>query len=100
MERVPRSEVESRLRRIQSWMLATSVDAVLIVQNADLFYFSGTVQVGLLCLSASGEPLYLVQMSLSRARMESPWERLAPINSLKQAPYLLEVEGLGRLGWV
>jgi len=100
MERVPRSEVEGRLRRIQAWMQATSVDAVLILQNADLFYFSGTVQVGLLCLPASGDPLYLVQKSLSRARMESPWERLVPINSLKQAPDLLEGEGLGRLGRV
>ncbi len=100
MERVPRSEVEGRLRRIQAWMQATSVDAVLILQNADLFYFSGTVQVGLLCLPASGDPLYLVQKSLSRARMESPWEQLVPINSLKQAPDLLEGEGLGRLGRV
>src|SRR5207249_3916736 len=69
-------------------------------QNTDLFYFSGTVQVGLLCLAASGDPLYLVQKSLSRARMESPWERLVPITSLKKVPDVLDGEGLGRLGRV
>src|ERR1044071_8311520 len=97
MERVPRSEVEGRLRRIQAWMQETSVDAVFVLQNTDLFYFSGTVQVGLFCLPASGDPLYLVQKSLSRARMESPWERLVPMTSLKKAPDLLAGGGLGSL---
>ncbi len=97
MDLVPRSEVEDRLRRIQAWMQNASVDAVFVLQNADLFYFSGTVQVGLLCLPASGDPVFLVQKSLTRARTESPWERLLPMSGLKKAPDLLSGEGLGRL---
>jgi Xaa-Pro aminopeptidase len=82
---------------MQSWMQDSSVDAVFILQNADLFYFSGTVQAGLLCLPASGEPVYLIQKSLSRARTESPWEKLLPLTGLKKAPDLIAGEGYGTL---
>jgi Xaa-Pro aminopeptidase len=101
MDLVPKSELEHRLRRMQSWMQESSVDAVFILQNADLFYFSGTVQAGMLCLPASGEPVYLIQKSLSRARIESPWEKLLPLAGLKKAPDLLAGEGyrpLRRIG--
>ncbi len=97
MELLPKPEAQDRLHKIQAWMQDTGVDAVFLFQNADLYYFSGTVQVGLLCLPASGEPLYLVQKSLARARGESPWERLVQLSGLKMAPSLLASEGIRNL---
>jgi len=94
MNLLPRSEALNRLSRIQAWMEDDGVDALFIFQNADLYYFSGTVQVGLLCLPASGEPLFLVQKSLSRARMESPWEHQVGLSSLKKAPELMASAGI------
>jgi len=93
MELLPRTEAEARLRRLQLWMAESSVDAVFILQNADLYYFAGTVQNGLLCLPASGEPLYLVQKSAARARMESPWLQVVPMAGWKKARSLLESAG-------
>ena len=97
MDLLPKAEVEDRLGRMQAWMREASVDAVFILQNADLYYFSGTVQTGLLCLPVSGEALYLIQKSLTRGRMESPWECLVPLTSLKKAPDVLAGEGFPRL---
>ena len=97
MDLLPKSEVADRVHQIQAWMQHASVDAVFVLQNADLFYFSGTVQIGLLCLPASGEPLYLVQKSLTRARLESPLERLVSLPALKKAPDMLSGEGVGPL---
>jgi len=94
MDLLPKSEAVNRLRQMQSWMQNSSVDAVLILQNADQYYFSGTIQVGLLCLPAAGDPIYLVQKSAARARMESPWERILPMASLRKAPEVLTGEGL------
>ncbi len=94
MELLPKSEVAERVKRIQEWMQQVSADATFVFQNADLFYFAGTVQAGLLCLPASGEPVYLVQKSLSRARIESPLEKLISLGSLRKAPDLLTAEGL------
>jgi len=95
MDLLPTEEARSRLARLQAWMQRDNVDLVLVLQNADLAYFSGTVQTGLLCLPAAGEPLYLIQKSLSRARMESPWQRLMAITSLKPVPDILAAEAIG-----
>jgi Xaa-Pro aminopeptidase len=97
MDLLPKSETSERLRRIQEWMHEAAVDAVFVLQNADLFYFAGTVQTGLLCLPSSGDPVYLVQKSLSRARLESPLEKLIALGSFKRAPDILAGEGLRSL---
>ena len=100
MELVPKSELEDRLERLQAWMKEAEVDAVFVLQNADVFYFSGTLQVGLLCLPAEGEPVFLIVKSLTRGKTESAWERLVGLPSLKKAPEALAGEGVGRLGRV
>jgi Xaa-Pro dipeptidase len=92
-----RREAQHRVQRIQSLMQEASVDAAFIMQNADVYYFSGTIQSGLLCLPCTGEPVHLVGKSLTRARQESPWERIMPLNRLEDAPRLLEQEISGRL---
>ena len=97
MDLLPKSETSDRLRRIQVWMQQSGIDAVFVLQNTDLFYFAGTIQAGLLCLPASGDPVYLVQKSLTRARLESPLERLIAVGSFKRAPDILVGEGFSSL---
>jgi len=97
MDLLPKSEAVARLAGLQRWMRDQSLDAVFIFQDADLYYFAGTVQAGMLCVPPQGEPLYLVQKSISRARMESAWQRLVPFPGFKKAPVWLQDEGLGNL---
>jgi Xaa-Pro aminopeptidase len=78
-------------------MREAAVDAVLVLQDVDLYYFTGTVQSGMLCLPAEGEPLYFVQKSLTRARSESPWDRLLPFPGFKNVPVRLKDEGMREL---
>ena len=75
----------------------------MILQSADLFYFSGTVQQSHLYLPADGEPLLMVRKSLDRARRESQLDpgRIVPLRSPRQLPDLLAAHKLrppGRLG--
>ncbi len=100
MNLLPKSEAAGRVERLQRWMQGASVEASFIFQNVDLFYFAGTVQSGMLCLPVEGEPLYLVQKSASRARMESPWERLIPFPGFKKLPEGLAYEGVRKLSRV
>lgn len=97
MDLLPKSELAGRLGKLQHWMQGAAVDAVFVFQNVDVFYFAGTSQSGLLCLPATGEPIFLVQKSISRARMESSWERLLPFPGFKKLPEWLENEGIGTL---
>jgi Xaa-Pro dipeptidase len=70
-------------------MKAESLDAVIIVQNADLFYFTGTVQSGNLYVPAVGQPLFMVRKEAARARMESGLKEVIPFSSLKEMPAVL-----------
>ena len=60
----------ARTQSLQTRMQAAGLDAVIMMQNADLFYFTGSIQQGLLYIPASGEALYLVRKEYTRARME------------------------------
>ena len=82
-------------------MAASGLDAVLIVQNADLFYFTGTVQSGNLYLPAEGEPIFMVRKEAGRARMESGLKEVIPFGSMKDIPGILSRYGYpepGRIG--
>lgn len=50
----------------------------LLVQRADLFYFSGTGQNAHLFIPAEGEPTLVVKKSFTRARQESALDRILP----------------------
>ncbi|MBN1566939.1 MAG: aminopeptidase P family protein [Acidobacteria bacterium] len=94
MDMLPHSEALHRVKRMQRWMLPLSIDAVFVLQNADLYYFSGTIQSGLLCIPCEGNPLYLVKKSLARAKQECAWDRLIPFPKLDEAPGILAAEGM------
>jgi Xaa-Pro aminopeptidase len=89
----PKNELEYRYRKLQQEMAGAGLDAVIMLQNADLFYFTGTTQSGNLYLPAEGPPVYLVRRSFLRARMESALAEVIPCNSLSELPGL--VSGYG-----
>lgn len=89
MRITPTSELEYRFRKLQQHMAVEGLDAVIIVQNADLFYFTGTIQSGNLYVPLEGEPLYMVRKDLLRARMESGLREVAPFASMKDIPMIL-----------
>ncbi len=93
MRLTPKNELEYRYRKLQVEMAAAGMDAVLMAQNADLFYFTGTVQAGVLYLPVSGKPIYLVRRDFMRARMESALEHVVPLPSLDRLPDLIAGHG-------
>lgn len=86
MRTTPASELETRYKKLQTLMVTSGLDAVLMMQNADLFYFTGSIQQGVLYVPASGEPLYLVRKDFGRARMECGLKEVIPFNSPKDIP--------------
>lgn len=93
MRITPASELESRYQRLQAEMQKDGLDAVLILQNADLFYFTGTIQQGVLYVPAAGQPLYLVRKDHGRARMESGLQQVLSFKSPKDLPAALAEHG-------
>jgi Xaa-Pro dipeptidase len=101
MRLTPASELAHRNTTLQRYMTEEGLDAIIIVQNADLFYFTGTVQSGNLYVPAQGEPLYLVRKDHGRARRESALQEVIPFGSMKDIPARLAEYGYptpGRIG--
>lgn len=67
---------------LQGLLRENGVDVALIRQNADLFYFTGTVQDSHLIVPSSSEPLLIVRRSVERARDLSPIRPVAAMKSM------------------
>ncbi len=86
MELTPKTEIDSRIEKLQGKLQEQGIDAALITQNVDLFYFTGSCQKGHLIVPAKGEACYLVSKSLERAQKETPLERVEYQQSFRQLP--------------
>jgi Xaa-Pro aminopeptidase len=99
MELTPPEEIRTRIERLQSCLKREKVESCLILQNVDLFYFSGTIQRSYLYIPGEGDPLLMVQKDFDRARKESPLKNIIPIERPKAISSILKKEGgLKRIG--
>ena len=62
------------------------LDALIVLNTADLYYLSGTVQTAHLLVTPGEEPRLLVRKVLERARGDSPLELIEPLASMKDLP--------------
>ena len=93
---VPVAEIGTRWRNLQKRMSVVGLDAAVVMQNADLYYFSGTLQSGLLYIPVQGNPVYLVRRDEQRARHESFLQQIVPFGSFRELPQILLDCGLPR----
>jgi Xaa-Pro dipeptidase len=80
----PAGELQERIFKLQHFLQQESIAGALIIQRADLFYFSGTGQSGHLFIPAEGKPNLFVKRSLTRAKKESALDLITPYESTKQ----------------
>jgi len=97
MRYTPRSELERRTQKLQNLMKKQDIDGAVIVQNADLFYFSGTAQQSHLFIPVDGKPVLMTKKNYERAKRESALENVIPFDNLKELPGILKAYGVGSL---
>lgn len=92
--KVPITELEDRLKRFRDrmdntrpgWMLAA------IVGKIPLYYFTGTMQDGLLLIPQDGNAIFWVRQSFERAKVESLFPNIREMKSYRDV-----AAGMGRL---
>ena len=89
----PKPELDLRIKNLQAYLIQNDIDAALVLQRVDLFYFSGTFQQGSLYIPSSGDPLLMVHKSSERARAESGIEQILHLKSPRKIPGLLKANG-------
>jgi|CZCB01.1.fsa_nt_gi Xaa-Pro aminopeptidase len=93
-KKVPLSELDQRLRRFRAamdekepgWRMA------LVISKVNQYYFTGTMQDGVLFIPRDGEAVYYVRRSYERAVDESLFPDIRPMESYRDA-----AAALGRL---
>ncbi|WP_281891147.1 Xaa-Pro peptidase family protein [Paenibacillus sp. YYML68] len=71
------------MKRLQQKLQAGGVDGIMMSQNVDLYYFTGSMQTGYLLIPADGEPTFFVRRSAVRAQQESAWP-VEPLGSMRE----------------
>jgi len=86
----PKEEIRARIRALQERLARDGVDGAFLVQNADLFYFTGSIQQGVLFVPAGAEPVYFVRRVYERAVEEAAIDKIVRIASPKEIPDYFE----------
>ena len=89
----PKPELDLRIKKLQDYLGQNNIDAALVLQRVDLFYFSGTFQLGSLYIPAKGDPVLMVHKSTERARAESGLAQVLHLESPKKIPGILKANG-------
>ncbi len=80
----PKEEIDSRIEKLKKLMEKASLDGAFFHYKIDFYYLSGTMQDALLFVPVDDEPILFVRREISRARRESPLEKLIPYRSAKE----------------
>jgi Xaa-Pro aminopeptidase len=90
---VPPGEVFHRISRLQRELAAISLSGTMILDGVNMFYYTGTIQNGVLFVPAEGEPVLFIRRSLERAQKETPIKTLVRLRGLGELPGWLQTHG-------
>ncbi len=86
-EKVSSNELESRMERFRAEMdrRNTGWEMAAIFGKVNLYYFTGTMQDGVLLIQHDGEAVFWVRRSFERAESESLFPDIRPMRSYRDA---------------
>ncbi len=93
MEKIPENEIHDRIARFQSILSKKDMDGALLMQNVDIYYFSGTLQTSILFIPREGKPIFMSLKNEERARAESPIQNIVSLKGRKKVAETLKDYG-------
>ena len=83
-------EIIGRIERFRHELATENIDGALLVQNMDLYYFSGSFQAAHLWLPVSEPPLLMVKEETAQPQKDLAVGKIVPINDLSRIPELIK----------
>ncbi len=87
-------ESARRILVLQEYLERAGIDCALIFHNVDRYYYSGTLQDGVLMVHVSHDPVLFIRRTLSRAREEAAVENVVGFQSLREVWDFIQDYGL------
>jgi Xaa-Pro aminopeptidase len=87
IKKVPLSELRSRMRNFRKQMDISNPgwEMAAVFSKINLYYFTGTMQDGMLIIPKRGEATFWIRHSYERALDESLFSNIEPMNSFRDA---------------
>jgi Xaa-Pro aminopeptidase len=97
---VPSREIYDRIERLQKDLAKTDLCGALILDRLNMYYYTGTMQQGVVFVPTEGAPVFLVRRSFERATLETPIKTIIRLKGFSMLRGTLEGLGLetDRLG--
>ncbi|THB70366.1 MAG: aminopeptidase P family protein [Desulfobulbaceae bacterium] len=90
----PAEELQQRITFLREELKRHDIDAALIIQKTDFFYYSGTAQQGWLYVPVEGSVLLMIAKDYQRALSESGLKNVVFVASPKKIPEVISEYGL------
>lgn len=91
---VPAGEISRRVSRLQDRLQQGPEDGALILDPLNMYYYTGTMQQGVVFVPTEGEPVFLVRRSYERALQETPLHKVFPLKGFSRLQATLADLGL------
>ncbi len=93
------SEIRERIERLKKVLERKAVDVAVITQNVSLYYFTGTLQSGVLIVPVDDKPYLFIKRDFDRAKIESPLKNIFKISGTKDIKTHLPLEKYKNIGF-
>jgi Xaa-Pro aminopeptidase len=92
---IPEEDLEKGIGGLKRLMAEAGIDFAVIVENVDKFYFTGTVQPGVLVMPAEGNPMLFIKKGSERAQAETTLA-ITPVKSDTEIGEILGRTGISK----
>lgn len=93
MERL-KEEINQRIESFQHTLKKEGIEGALLVQSADLIYYTGTCQNAHLYIPADGKPVFMVRRDVGKAQGTAALQCVVPLKSYREIPAIIAEHGL------
>jgi Xaa-Pro aminopeptidase len=81
---LPEEESTQRIEALREYLIRTGMDCAFVFHNVDRFYYTGTMQDGVLLIHVNHDPVLFIRRTLSRAIEESTLRHVVGYRSLRE----------------
>jgi Xaa-Pro dipeptidase len=94
-DRITRQDLLERSEKLKALMAEARIDFALLLDNVNRFYFTGTMQKGVVVVPLDQEPLLFIERGSERAKFETPFP-IIPVAGDKEVGSILSSRGILR----
>ncbi len=99
---ITETEIKGRIKALQLFMQEKAIDLIILNQNSDLYYYTGTVQPLYALIPVAGMPILIARKAILRIKEEAAMCQVEFFSNTKSLQNIIaeyQLEAVNRLGF-